>query len=102
MITRLCGRILVLHREMNYRNRLVLGALEVRRHPNNFNRDDALKLNDCWATLLKTRRAAKTNTEETTSPGEVPRRETREEPGANSGQRSRPYLTRRAKDKKTE
>jgi hypothetical protein len=60
----LWNSVSVLHGERKYRNRLVLEAIEVRRHPSNFNRDDARKLSNIWATVLKRRRTEKTGAEE--------------------------------------
>jgi hypothetical protein len=42
----------ILVRSMGYMDRLVKEAIEMRLHPNNFNRDSGLMLNHAWGPLI--------------------------------------------------
>lgn len=77
----------LLHHEPTYYKRMIKEAIEIKKHPFNFNREDGLTLNRTWNTVLKIHK------KEDITPRENPR-SNEKRPG-----RDRPYLGRACKTK---
>ena len=45
--------LLIRPTEEHYNKRRILEAVEIEKHPNNFNRDDGLVLSDLWKPLIR-------------------------------------------------
>jgi hypothetical protein len=79
----------LLHYEPTYNKRLVKEAIEIKKHPFNFNREDGLRLSNAWSTVLgKYKR-------EDIAPREAPSNVEKHHTG-----RDRPYLSRACKRSK--
>ena len=86
----------VLHVEPYYSRRKIKEAIEIRKHPNNLNRDDAYPLSRTWKYLLKTLDNSRTSPQvspPTPSLPAVPE----ESPKPHNSQRTREFLPRKCK-----
>ena len=86
----------ILHSEKNYKKRLILESIEIKKNKPNFNRDDAFPLNKAWNLFLSPRKAGKKG-EVNCPTGQTPR-PSHHSTGKPAPSRRRTFLPRAAKE----